>query len=106
MHDVRRIVDEATATGLVPWIACLAPLPTRQHDVDFLGRVMVVRVLEMRRHKADADTDIGSYLEPVRTGDCRVGVAVQELLALRLRARPDVPVELRLNSSKGIGQLA
>ena len=37
----------------------------------------------MRRHKAHADPDIAPYLKPLRTSDCRVGVAVQELLAQR-----------------------
>ena len=106
MHDVRRIVDEATDARLVPWIACLAPLPVWKHDVDLLGWVTVVGVLGMRRHEADADADIAPYLEPVRTSDCRVGVAVQELLALCLGAGPDLPVELRLDGRKGVGQSA
>jgi hypothetical protein len=58
----------------------------------------------MRRQKAHADPNIGPYLETLWTNDCRVGVAVQELLALLLGASPDHPVELRLDSGKGIGQ--
>jgi hypothetical protein len=104
MHDVRRIVDKATDARLVPWIVRLAPFPARHHDIDLLGRMAVVRISRMRRHKTHADPDIAPYLDPLRTGDCRVGVAVQELLALRLGARPDLPVELRLDDGKGIGQ--
>ena len=58
----------------------------------------------MRRHKAHADPDIAPYLKPLRTSDCRVGVAVQELLAQRLGASPDLPGELRFDDGKGIGQ--
>src|ERR1700733_1546221 len=104
MHDAGRVVDQATAARLVPWIACLAPLPTRQHDVDFFRRVMVVRIQRMRRHETYANPDIGPYLEPVLTSDCRVGVAIQELLALCLSASPDRPVELWLDGGKGLGQ--
>ena len=58
----------------------------------------------MRRHEAHTDPDIAPYLKPLRTSDCRVGVAVQELLAQGLGASPDLPGELRFNDGKGIGQ--
>ena len=51
----------------------------------------------MRRHKVHADPDIAPYLKPLRTSDCCVGVAVQELLAQRLGAGPDLPGELRFD---------
>src|SRR5215208_5540082 len=86
----------------MPWIACLAPLPVRKHDIDLLGRMTMVRISHMRRHKAHADPDIAPYLEPLRTSDCRVGVAVQELLALHLSASPDLPTELRFDDGKCI----
>src|SRR5277367_3469324 len=104
MHDVRRIVDETTATGLVPWVTCLTPLPGRQHDVDLLGRVMVVWIHRMRCHKADTDTDVGPYLETVRTGDGGVGMVAQEPLVLRHDAGPGFPMELPLDGGKGIGE--
>ena len=88
----------------MPWIARLAPLPVRKHDIDLLGRMTMVGISRMRRHEADADPDVAPYLEPLRTSDCRVGVAVQELLALRLGAGPDLPGELRFDDGKGIGQ--
>ena len=88
----------------MPWIARLAPLPVRKHDIDLLGRMTMVRIARMRRHKTHADPDIAPYLEPLRTSDCRVGVAVEELLALGLGASPDLPVELWFDDGKGIGQ--
>ena len=53
----------------------------------------VVGILRMRRHQAHADQDVPPYLKPLRTHDCRVGVAVQELLAKRPGASPDLPGE-------------
>ena len=104
MDDVRRIVYQATNTRLMPWSARLAPLPIRKHHIDLLGRVMMVRISRMRRHKAHADPDIAPYLKPLRTSDCRVGVAVQELLVQRLGASPELPGELRFDDGKGIGK--
>ena len=97
VHDVRRIVDKAANARLMPWIVRLAPLSVRQHDVDLLGRMTMVGISRVRRHEAHADPDIAPYLEPLRTSDCRVGVAIQELLALRLGAGPELPVELRFD---------
>ncbi len=88
----------------MPWIARLAPLSVRKHDIDLLGRMTMVGISRMRRHETHADPDIASYLEPLRTSDRRVGVAIQELLALRLGASPDLPVELWFDDGKGIGQ--
>ena len=64
----------------------------------------MVWILRMRRHEARADPDIAPYLKPLRTHDCRVGAAVQELLAKRPGASPDLPGELRFDAGKGIGQ--
>ena len=58
----------------------------------------------MRRQKAHADPNIAPYLEPLRTGDRRVGVAVQEPLPLCLGASSDLPAELRFDDGKCIGQ--
>jgi hypothetical protein len=66
----------------------------------------MVRISRVRRHKAHADPDIVPYLKSLRPSDCRVGVAVQELLVLCISASPDLPVELRLDDGEGIGQRA
>ena len=102
----RSEVYQATDTRLMPWIARLTPLPVRKHHIDLLGRMTMVRISRVRRHEAHADPDIAPYLKPLRAHDCRVGVAVQELLAKRFGASPDLPGELRFDAGKGIGQSA
>jgi len=104
VHDVRRIVDQAADARLVPWVARLAPLAARQHDVDLLGWMTMVGVLRARRHEAYADPDIMPDLEPLRAGDSRVSVALRERIALRLGVGPDLPGQLRLDGSEGVGQ--
>ena len=106
MHDVRKIIHKATDAGFVPWIVPLAPLSARQHHVYFLGRMAVVRISRMRSQMTYADPNIAPNFEPLRTGDCRVGVVVEELLPLRLSAGSDFPAELRFDYGKGLGQRA
>src|SRR5450755_4174211 len=105
MQNVRRVMDEVADARFVPWIARLAPFPTRHCDIDLLGRVTMVGISHLRCHEADTDPDIVPYLESLRADDCRVGVPVQERLALRLGACPYLPMELRLDDGKGIGQV-
>lgn len=106
MHDVRRVMDEVADARFVPWLARLAPFPTRHHDIDFLRRMTMIGISHMRCHEADTDLDITPYFESFRADDFRIGVPVQERLALRLGAWPYSPTELRLDDRKGIGHSA
>jgi len=64
----------------------------------------MIGILRMRRHKARSNPDVVPHLKPLRACDGRVGVAVQEQLALRLGAGSNLPVEPWLDGCEGIGQ--
>ena len=104
MHDVRRIVHKATDAGLVPLVTPLAPLSFRKHHVYFLGRMTVVRISRLRSQKTHAYPNIAAYLKPLRSGDCRIGVVVQELLSVGLSAGSDLPVQLWFDCRECAGQ--
>src|SRR5690349_8358912 len=94
VHNVRRVVHQATDAGLVPGTARLTPVSLGQDDIDLFGRMTMVGILRMRRHEADADPDIATDLDPIRTGDRRVCMVGQERLGMRLRADADLPRKL------------
>src|SRR5215472_2688620 len=50
VYDVRWIVDQTADARFVPWVARLAPLSARQHNIDLLGRMTMVGILRMRGH--------------------------------------------------------
>ena len=62
----------------------------------------MVGILRIRRHKARPNPDVVPYLKPLWACDGRVGVAVQEPLALRLCTRSNLPVELWFNGCEGL----
>src|SRR6185503_9204266 len=64
----------------------------------------VVRISHLRRQETHADRNIVPRLKPLWTDDCRIGVAVDERLALRFSAGTDFPTQLRFDAGKGIGQ--
>src|SRR5882724_8295648 len=66
--------------------------------------MMMVRISHVWRHETHANMDVAPNLKSLRTSDRGVGVAVQELLAMRLGACADLPVEPWFDEGEGIRQ--
>ena len=68
--------------------------PLAHDDVDLLRRMVVVDVADAWREEARSAQHVASLLEPVRSDEPRVRVAVTERLPVLFRARPPDPGEL------------
>jgi hypothetical protein len=104
MADVRWVVNKAAHARRTPPTITLSPFARRQGDVNLLGRVVMVGVLLMGRHQADANGDPFPQFEPAFANDPGVSVVLSEAVLNRLGASAARPNKERLKCCQGIGK--
>ena len=101
MDDIARVEDESAQPRLVPGPRSLAPLALRQSEIDLLGRVMVIGVLEPRRHEAHAEQNILARLQAAGSDDDRICMAIGKAASRHFRIGAALPGQPRLDLREG-----
>ena len=96
MYDVGRVVDDTADAWGVPAVTFAIPLAFAHHDVDLLGRMLVLDISHVGRNQTCAEPHVAPLFQPHRPDDVRIGVAFMKRLAVRLRAGTPAPSQLGL----------
>ena len=87
MHHVWGIPDRAAKAGSHPAILvlapALAPLTLGQHEVEFVGRMGMIGIPDMRRHKADTENHVVSFFGAAGPNDDGVAMSLSEAIRIR-----------------------
>ena len=79
VRDVCRIVDQPAEAGGVPRVIVLAPISVAHHHVEFLRRMVVVRVFNPGREKGYTDGHTTPFLKALGADDESIGVAMHKV---------------------------
>ena len=105
MQDAGLVVEAAADAGLEPRSSALCEAAGRQHEIDFLRRMRVIGIADVRLEQRNADPDIAAAFDAAGPDEHRVRMAVFEAGAgAGLGAATASPGHLRLERCERLAE--